>query len=66
MILRQRVVHLCYSQILCGGSAENFRFWLFCVHWWQTDKKQEGPEAELQGPVYLDRTADCLINYRIR
>ena len=21
----------CYSHILCGGSAENCRFWLFCV-----------------------------------
>ena len=21
----------CYSLILCGGSAENIRFWLFCV-----------------------------------
>ena len=21
----------CYSQILCGGFAENFRFWLFCI-----------------------------------
>ncbi len=21
----------CYSQILYGGSAENFRFWLFCI-----------------------------------
>ena len=21
----------CYSQILCGGSAEKFRFWLFCI-----------------------------------
>ncbi len=21
----------CYSKILCGGSAENFRFWLFCT-----------------------------------
>ncbi len=21
----------CYSQILCGGPAENFRFWLFCT-----------------------------------
>ncbi len=21
----------CYSQILCGGSAEIFRFWLFCT-----------------------------------
>ncbi len=22
----------CYSQILCGGSAENFRLCLFCVN----------------------------------
>ena len=21
----------CYFQILCGGSAKNFRFWLFCI-----------------------------------
>ena len=21
----------CYSQILCRGSAENLRFWLFCI-----------------------------------
>ncbi len=21
----------CYSQNLCGGSAKNFRFWLFCT-----------------------------------
>ncbi len=21
----------CYSQILCGGSSENSRFWLFCI-----------------------------------
>ena len=40
--------------------------WLFCVDLVQTEKKQESPEAELQRPVYLDRTADYLINYRIR
>ncbi len=28
-----------YSRILCGKSAESFRFWLFCI-WWQTDKKK--------------------------
>ncbi len=26
-----RSVLQCYSQILCGGSAKNFRFWLFCI-----------------------------------
>ncbi len=41
-------------------------FGYFVLIWWQTDKKQESPEAELQGSVYLHRTADCLINYRIR
>ncbi len=41
-------------------------FGYFVLIWWQTDKKQESPKAELQGPVYLDRTADCLINYPIR
>ncbi len=35
----------CYSHILCGGSAENFRFW------WQTDRITRNPEADLQGPV---------------
>ncbi len=58
----------CYSQILNGGSTNNFRFWLlkyFVLVWWQTDKKTRNPEAELQGPVYFDRTANCLITYRI-
>ena len=31
----------CYFQILCGGSGKNVRFWLFCIDWWQTDKKLE-------------------------
>ena len=29
----------CYSQILCGRSAENFCY--FVLIWWQTYKKQE-------------------------
>ena len=32
----------CYSQILCGGSAKNFRFWLFCIDLvanWSKNKK---------------------------
>ncbi len=29
----------CYSQILCGGSAKNFRFGYFILIWWQTGKK---------------------------
>ncbi len=38
----RRTMLKCYSQILCGGSVENVRFWLVCIdHWWQTDKKQE-------------------------
>ena len=37
----------------------------FVLIWWQTDKKTRNPEAELKRPVYLDRTANCLINYRI-
>ncbi len=24
-------IFMCYSQILCGGSAKIFRFWLFCI-----------------------------------
>ena len=35
-------------------------------YWWKTGEKQKNPEAELQGPVYLDRTAKCLMNYQIR
>ncbi len=31
----------CYSQILCGGSAENLGFVYFVLIWWQSDKKQE-------------------------
>ena len=31
----------CYSQILCGGSVQNFRFGYFVLIWWQSDKKQE-------------------------
>ena len=38
-------------------------FGYFVLIWWQTDKKTRNPEAELQGLVYLDRTANCLINY---
>ncbi len=48
------------------GLPKILDFGYFALIWWQTHKKQESPEAELQGPVYLDRTADCLINYRIR
>ena len=55
-----------YSHILCGVSAENLDFSYFVLIWWQIDKKTRNPDAELQGPVYLDRTANCLINYRIR
>ncbi len=43
-----RVTSKCYSQILCGRSAENWDFWLFCnnleAKWW----KPIHPEAELQ------------------
>ncbi len=35
----------CYSQILCGGSAKILDFGYFVLIWWQTDKKQESPEA---------------------
>ncbi len=48
------------------GLPKIFDFGYFVLIWWQTDNKPESPEAELQGPVYLDRTAGCLINYRIR
>ena len=50
----------CYSQILCGGSAEKFRFWLFYIDLvanWCENKKYWSRVA----PVYLDRTANYLI-----
>ena len=48
------------------GVAKMLDLGYFVVIWWQTDKKQEIlHEAELQGPVYLDRTANCLIGYDI-
>ncbi len=31
----------CYSQILCGGSAEILDFAYFVLIWWQTDKIRE-------------------------
>ena len=38
-------------------------FVYFVLIWWQIDKKQErNPEAELQEPVYTDKTANCVIN----
>ena len=56
----------CYSQILYGGSAENLNLGYFVLIWWQTDKKQDILKwIELQGSVYLDRTAICMINYQI-
>ena len=36
-------------------------FGRYVLIWWQTDKKKKkkrNPEAELQRPVYLDRTAN--------
>ena len=59
----------CYSQILCGGFVyrihdllKNLDLVYFVLIWWQTDRKPRNPEAELQGPVYLDKTTNCLIN----
>ncbi len=56
----------CYSQILCGGSTKNFRFWLFCIDLVANGYKTRNTEVELQGPVYFDRTANYLIYYQIR
>ena len=75
--MRQKIANLmscmhkvsikCSSLILCGGSAKIFiDFGYFVLIWRQTDKKTRNPEAELQGPVYWDRTTNCLINYWIR
>ena len=42
-------------------------FGYFVLIWWQIDEKQEiNSEADLQGPIYLDKTANFLIDYRIR
>ena len=46
----------------------DFRFWLN-FNWFggklfkKKEKKERNPEAELQGPVYLD-TTNCLIIFR--
>ena len=39
---------------------------IFVLIWWQTDKKTRNTEAKLQGAVFFDKTANCLINYQIR
>ncbi len=53
----QAIYLKCYSQILCGGSAEIFRF---CHLGWPSHKKKtkktRNPEAELQGLVNFGRT----------
>ena len=63
---------------LCTAPGKNYYatcfprrphdFGYFAWILWRTDKKQEllNPSAELQGLIYLDRTANCLINYQIR
>ncbi len=43
------------------GLPKFLDFGYFVPIWWQTDTKARNPEAELQGPVYLDRTINCLI-----
>ena len=45
----------CYSQILCQGSAENFRFWFNILYWFDGKLiKTRNPEAELE-------ETDCLL-----
>ncbi len=44
------------------GLPKILDFACFVLIWWQTDKKTRNPEAELQGPVHLDKTDNCLIN----
>ncbi len=43
------------------GLPKILDFGYFVLIWQQTGKKTRNPEAELQGPVYLDMTANCLI-----
>ncbi len=51
-------VRLVLSHILCGGSAENFRLWIFCVDLVAKSLKTRNPTAELQGLVYFDNTTN--------
>ncbi len=51
------------------GIPKILDFGYIVLMWWQTEKKTQqktNPEPELQKPVYLDKTANCVINYRIR
>ena len=47
------------------GLLKILDFGYFVLIWWQTDKTRNF-EADFQGSVYLDRTVNCLINYRIQ
>ncbi len=56
----------CYTQILCGGSVKILDIGYFVLIWFGGKLiKTRNPEADLQRPVHLDRTANCLINYQI-
>ncbi len=46
----------CYSNILCGRSIENFRFYLFCTDVVTKSWNTIHPETELQGLIHFDRT----------
>ncbi len=41
-----------YSYFVCGESAGNFQFWLFCVDLVTKSTKTKNPEAELQGAIF--------------
>ncbi len=43
------------------GLPKILDFGYFVPIWWQTDTKTRNSEAELQGPVSLDRAENCLI-----
>ncbi len=43
------------------GVPKSLDFGYFALVWCQTEKQ----EAGLQGPVYLDRTANCLIKLSV-
>ena len=59
-------VKVLFPDFSVEGLPKILDFGDFVLIWRQADRKQRNLKAKLQGPVYLNRTANCLINYRIR
>ncbi len=58
----------CFLHILCGRSAENFTFWLFCIDLVAKSQEQDilKQHCRLQRLVYFGRSVNCMNDYQIQ